>query len=280
MIQITTTTTEIKNDAKRKAQIYILSVLGLSWVIGFVGLHLIEFKSLLPRVLLILCYGFLPAMLAVFFNKRAGGTWRDLQFVKPSWKSIVIALVIPAVYVILGFYLQVQLGYRSKPDWSVFGGHVQLLLSTVGGLFLTCLLVLGEEIGWRGYLQGKMFQAFGEFRGTILLGLVWGIWHLPVALTGYNFPEHPYLEAFITYPLACVAYSLIIAYFGSWKHSIWVAAVFHGANNHFNMIALSTTDLLDSWSFAWLSNAICVDLILIFGGLYWLKLKKKRSRVN
>jgi hypothetical protein len=39
---------------------------------------------------------------------------------------------------------------------------------------------LGEEPGWRGYALPRLESAFGPVRGTLLLGLLWTGWHLPL----------------------------------------------------------------------------------------------------
>jgi membrane protease YdiL (CAAX protease family) len=50
-----------------------------------------------------------------------------------------------------------------------------LLLSFMSGPF-------SEELGWRGYALDKLLDRFGFVRGSLLLGLLWGIWHLPLYL--------------------------------------------------------------------------------------------------
>lgn len=37
-----------------------------------------------------------------------------------------------------------------------------------------------EEFGWRGYAQDRMTTLFGFIPGSVLLGLIWGVWHLPL----------------------------------------------------------------------------------------------------
>ena len=39
-----------------------------------------------------------------------------------------------------------------------------------------------DEFGWRGYALDRITTHFGLVAGTILLGLIWGIWHLPLFL--------------------------------------------------------------------------------------------------
>jgi uncharacterized protein len=38
---------------------------------------------------------------------------------------------------------------------------------------------LGEEIGWRGFALPRMQPLHGPLVGSIILGLLWGLWHLP-----------------------------------------------------------------------------------------------------
>jgi len=41
---------------------------------------------------------------------------------------------------------------------------------------LVAPLVLGEELGWRGYLQLRLFPA-QPFLAALATGLIWGVWH-------------------------------------------------------------------------------------------------------
>ena len=50
-------------------------------------------------------------------------------------------------------------------------------------VFFQILLVggaLGEEFGWRGYALGRLQKLFSPFWATLILGLVWSLWHLPL----------------------------------------------------------------------------------------------------
>lgn len=71
-----------------------------------------------------------------------------------------------------------------------------ILLTTVNAyiasISLNALYAVGEEIGWRGFLQQK-FESLGLsfITASLMVGLVWGIWHVSaITLLGYNYPEN------------------------------------------------------------------------------------------
>jgi len=269
-MKTTNTQPQIPNTiySAQKAKKYVLFVLGISWVFGFATTALFDFKNPIANSVIMLVYGFIPAILALILNKKEGGTWKDLKFFKPSFKGALLAILAPILYFGIIVSTQILFDFRTLPDWSKIGSPIFVILLLVAGYPITVLLILGEEIGWRGYLQEKMMDGFGAFKGIFLLGLVWGIWHLPIALQGFNFPNHPYIEAFITFPLVGIAISLIIAYLGFNRYSIFIGALLHASNNHFGGTLLAVTETDNEFMHAMIFNAFYVVIILIFGYLW------------
>jgi membrane protease YdiL (CAAX protease family) len=140
--------------------------------------------------------------------------------------------------------------FRLRPDHSAIASiHRVAMLFGVGsqgfGLFalnlaltisvaaLVTMLIggIGEESGWRGILQPELARRFGVFRGTLLVGLIWGFWHLPANLAGYNDTHRPVLTALIIFPIHTVAISFGLAWLTRTTASVWPAALAHAANN-------------------------------------------------
>jgi membrane protease YdiL (CAAX protease family) len=97
------------------------------------------------------------------------------------------------------------------------------------GPFIGLIFGFGEEYGWRGYLQSELIK-LGRVKGTLLVGLIWGIWHAPVIAMGYNYPGQPVLGTIMmtAYTIA-LAFPLAYAVFKS--GSVWLAAYLHALNN-------------------------------------------------
>jgi uncharacterized protein len=96
--------------------------------------------------------------------------WR----VRPLFSAYALALP-AAIYGLVNLALQV-LG--TDVDWSLLPGRVPGYLLTLG---LTATLFGGlEEPGWRGYALPRLQDRHTPFVATMLLGLAWGVWHVPL----------------------------------------------------------------------------------------------------
>ncbi|MBV9612767.1 MAG: CPBP family intramembrane metalloprotease [Acidobacteriaceae bacterium] len=106
-----------------------------------------------------------------------------------------------------------------------------LLSVSLGSLVVMIIGGIGEEAGWRGILQRPIAERFGSLKGTLMVGLIWGYWHLPVNLAGYNDAHHAVWQALLIFPIHTIAMSFLLAWLVARSGSIWPAALAHGANN-------------------------------------------------
>lgn len=91
------------------------------------------------------------------------------------------------------------------------------------------VLVVGEELGWRGYALPLLLEKRSSVTASLILGAVWGLWHLPTFLVPgtpqYGLP----LTAFV---LLTIEYSILMTWvFLHTLGSVLIATLFHGAIN-------------------------------------------------
>jgi hypothetical protein len=65
------------------------------------------------------------------------------------------------------------------------------LQSITLGVLVTTIATFGEEFGWTGYLLIKLLP-LGRWRAAVLYGAIWGLWHAPAIVGGFNYPGHPF----------------------------------------------------------------------------------------
>lgn len=155
------------------------------------------------------------------------------------------------------------------------------LISTVLNYFLTFILFFGEEYGWRFFLQPGLQKKFGLKRGVLLLGLVWGLWHMPMDFMYYT--RTTGLQMQVNQIITCTAYAVFFGYAYMKTQNIWVPVIIHYLNNNLVPVieANYSADVLENQSVEW--SDIPVQLLLmifyflfIFAGEY----RKKSGTVT
>ena len=104
-----------------------------------------------------------------------------------------------------------------------------LLQGLLAGITVNAVAGLGEELGWRGFLH-KEWAFLGFWRSSVLIGLVWGLWHAPLILQGHNYPQHPVVGVFMM-TLLCILLAPIFSYVRVKARSVIAAAIIHGTFN-------------------------------------------------
>lgn len=151
----------------------------------------------------------------------------------------LIALLLPAAVAAAAISVSLLLG-NPMPKIAFFTGAwysmpLFFLVTIVGG-------PLGEEIGWRGFAQPYLQQKKNAFAAALVIGLSWGLWHLPQFFTPNTLHYSlgiVYLPLFV---LGELALSVTMAWiFNNTNKSLLLAGfLFHNADNFWGVVL--TTD--------------------------------------
>lgn len=101
--------------------------------------------------------------------------------------------------------------------------------AVLGGALVNVVATFGEEVGWRGYLLGAL-APLGRRRAALAVGVVWGLWHAPLIVQGWNYPDQPVLGSLLMV-LFTLAWAVILGWLRLRGGSVWPAALGHGAIN-------------------------------------------------
>ena len=119
-------------------------------------------------------------------------------------------------------------GLDKSPAAARFG--ILLAGTLTMGTILSMISAAGEEIGWRGYMLTRLIDARVP-RPVLVSGLIWGVWHLPLILSGqYASGGKPALSATI-FLINIVAFAFLSARLRLGSGSVWPAVVLHASWN-------------------------------------------------
>ena len=102
----------------------------------------------------------------------------------------------------------------------------------VGFIYLFIGGPVFEEIGWRGFALPRLQPLYGPLLGSVVLGVLWGLWHLPLFLIpSWDTPHGSPLDVALFVILA-VANAIVYTWvFNNTKGSVLLAILLHGSAN-------------------------------------------------
>lgn len=216
-----------------------------------------------------------------------GWGWRSWKY---QWLSYLLPLAIAFVaYLIIwstglgGWYnsefvlQQMQdynLGNWSQANIIIF----HFFLTATYSFFLLLPSVLGEEIGWRGFLVPELAKFMSFTSVALTSGMIWSVWHWPMMLKGfYGNDVTPLYYQLFFFTLLIVSYSVIMAYLRCKTDSLWTAVIFHMSGNVF-LQKIFTPLTIGNESSAWYMDefgAVPALVAFIFAIFFWKKGKSE-----
>lgn len=125
---------------------------------------------------------FSPTIAALLATRRESGRegMRALLRGLKNWKVhpgwYLLALILPGL-----MYTAARIVYALIPGNQGDAPWIGLPMTPeqLAGLIL---VPIGEEIGWRGYALPRLQKRYGSFKASMILGVLWALWHIPMLL--------------------------------------------------------------------------------------------------
>ncbi len=247
---------EVKHGDIRRVGLFILISYSFSifWgILIFISGRWFKFYGI-PRFVISLLYMFSPLFSLLIMGEKP--RQMGLRFRINRWylMAYLLPLFISLLTVVLSFILpglkfdpsagtildrfkdiltpeQIEKAKESMSKLPVHVFFVSMVQGLLYGAFVNTLPALGEEIGWRGFLYREL-KYLGFVKMSLIIGLIWGVWHAPIVLQGHNYPHHPYIGVFMMV-LFCLLLTPILIFIREKTESVLGAALFHGGINAF-----------------------------------------------
>lgn len=231
---------------------YLVVAFGFTWVVAFgiIILHRYGHIDSNTRDLLHAIPAFGPAIGAFavipdrhYWARRL--TWSNTT----RWNWMIVTS--PLLFMVSGLLIYGIVRHRNY-DLNQFAvANFSSLARTA--IFWLPLFTYGffEEIGWRGFLLPRLQKRFTAWKSTILLTLIWGIWHFPFFF--YRFSFSPFIAIGFFFGLWIGA--IILTHLLNQNRGIlWFGILFHFLNNlassvekEITVIVLSIGFMLLAW---------------------------------
>jgi membrane protease YdiL (CAAX protease family) len=189
---------------------------------------------------LVLLASNVPSVVAISLTALVWGRGAPRKFldrlliwrVNPLWYLVVVLGPVALAGTVVG--LNALLG----------GSALSLGMPLLGVAFFLAFSIfpssaLGEEIGWRGYALPHMQSGRSALSASLVIGVIWALWHLPLWLTGEPARTPPLYAALV---VSTVALSVILTWvYNGTGGSLLMVVVLHGTYNL--LITLSIDEL-------------------------------------
>ena len=125
------------------------------------------------------------------------------------------------------------------------------------------LLVIGEEIGWRGFALPRLQRRFNSLTASLILGVLWATWHLPNSfIPGMGH----YLTAFPVFLVWVISMTVLFTWLANRTHgSLWIAWLFHAAINVAGGFLFIGDNLLQWWLSAGVFAVAALMIVIVEG---------------
>lgn len=179
---------------------------------------------------------FAPLFAALFLVIKQKGWRGGWLFFKQAFDLkvravyLLAAILLPIIIHTISHYLAILLGFPVAV--TLFPAELNIPSFIIAIPYFLLMIIIGggqEEFGWRGYAQEPLQKRMGVIPASLLIGVIWGLWHLPLwVMPGDGHSTYPYLAFLIMTTSISVVYAWL---FNASKQKLSIVIIFHAMNN-------------------------------------------------
>jgi uncharacterized protein len=173
--------------------------------------------------------GFAALFTRLYFHRNI----KEIGAVFTRPRYLGIAYILPILYA-LPVYVLVWLSGVGRFYPSALPSPLDWLFLLTGGVLISCLSAMGEEIGWRGLLLPHLVKLTGFTRGTLITGVIWVFWHsFIILMVDYNSRGLPLWYSWLCFAVMVIGISFAFSWLRLKSGSFYPAVVLHATHNLF-----------------------------------------------
>jgi uncharacterized protein len=181
-----------------------------------------------------------------------------INFNKIVFSKVFLAIIIPIILNTLTYFIGMLTDIDVKIQHNLFSTLITCLFGLIIGS-------IGEEIGWRCFLQPLLENKYSKLVSSLIVGLIWGVWHIIHYKNGIIFMAG--------YILFTVSVSIVFVYLlKDTQNNLIIAATFHTAiNASFISFFYGNYTNIKLWSISWILWLITAIIAIISERKYYFQ---------
>jgi membrane protease YdiL (CAAX protease family) len=223
--------------------------------------YAVSFPQLAPGIVAVVFIGLLNG------REEIGNLLRRFTVSGIDARWISLSIIVPIIITGMSYCILsiVNLGGIMSPTLKSFTGYLIYIPGIVIGS-------IGEEAGWRGFMLPKLLLRYKPLTSAVLLGTLWGIWHL-------NFEFG--MLGFILYSITVVELSILFTWLYSKSNgNLLIAVTFHSILNLVTRVLLYSQIGIALFIVEIIVYAVACVIIIGISGINNLPRRQEPNSIN
>jgi uncharacterized protein len=210
-----------------------------------------------------------------------------------GWSNAAIGYFLPILYGLIAYAVIWGTGIGHVPNYVLFrelATKLHMVNPSTTKLMVMMLLGFGvvweltggliagggEELGWRGFLAPTLANRYGWKPASVIVGLIWAVWHWPVIIWSTYHSTAPTWYTLVCFTWLTVALSFLFSWLRLRSRSVLPCALMHASHNVWVQAIFTGITVTTARSKWWIDNygamvpavvTVFVVVMLMRGGL-------------